>query len=106
MAALFARSQRRRGALGLEFTRADDETALPVAIIVQTTATRFFRSADPVGRRTTSERQMAANCRRRLECQISQPVRDSASILVRAAATEFFSDRGRCPYDRRRDPRR
>ena len=36
---------------GREFTRADDETALPVAIVDQTTATQFFRGADPVGRR-------------------------------------------------------
>ena len=36
---------------GREFTRADDETALPVAIVDQTTASQFFRGADPVGRR-------------------------------------------------------
>jgi predicted permease len=36
---------------GREFTRNDDETALPVAIVDQTTASQFFRGADPVGRR-------------------------------------------------------
>ena len=36
---------------GREFTRADDETALPVAIVDQTTASQFFRGADSVGRR-------------------------------------------------------
>jgi predicted permease len=36
---------------GREFTRADDETTLPVAIVDQTTASQFFRGADPVGRR-------------------------------------------------------
>jgi macrolide transport system ATP-binding/permease protein len=36
---------------GREFTRADDETALPVAIVDQTTASQFFRGADAVGRR-------------------------------------------------------
>jgi predicted permease len=36
---------------GREFTRNDDETALPVAIVDQTTASQFFGSADPVGRR-------------------------------------------------------
>jgi len=36
---------------GREFTRADDETALPVAIVDQTTASQFFRGTDPVGRR-------------------------------------------------------
>ncbi|PYR14719.1 MAG: permease, partial [Acidobacteria bacterium] len=36
---------------GREFTRADDETALPVAIVDQTTASQLFRGADPVGRR-------------------------------------------------------
>jgi putative ABC transport system permease protein len=36
---------------GREFTRADDEAALPVAIVDQTTAAQFFRGADPIGRR-------------------------------------------------------
>jgi putative ABC transport system permease protein len=36
---------------GREFTRADDEAALPVAIVDQTTASQFFRGADPLGRR-------------------------------------------------------
>jgi predicted permease len=36
---------------GREFTRNDDETALQVAIVDQTTASQFFRGADPVGRR-------------------------------------------------------
>jgi predicted permease len=36
---------------GREFTRADDETALPVAIVDQATASQFFRGTDPVGRR-------------------------------------------------------
>ena len=36
---------------GREFTRADDETALPVAIVDQTVASQFFRGDDPVGRR-------------------------------------------------------
>ena len=36
---------------GREFSRADDEAALPVAIVDQTIATQFFRGADPVGRR-------------------------------------------------------
>jgi predicted permease len=36
---------------GREFTRADDETALPVAIVDQTIASQFFRGGDPVGRR-------------------------------------------------------
>jgi predicted permease len=36
---------------GREFTPADDETALPVAIVDQTIAAQFFRGADPVGRR-------------------------------------------------------
>jgi predicted permease len=36
---------------GREFTRADDETALPVAIVDQTTASQFFGGTDPVGRR-------------------------------------------------------
>jgi predicted permease len=36
---------------GREFTRADDEASLPVAIVDQTTASQFFRGVDPVGRR-------------------------------------------------------
>jgi predicted permease len=36
---------------GREFTGADDETALPVAIVDQTVASRFFQGVDPVGRR-------------------------------------------------------
>src|SRR6185436_19725461 len=36
---------------GREFTRNDDETALQVAIVDQTTASQFFRGSDPVGRR-------------------------------------------------------
>jgi predicted permease len=36
---------------GREFTRADDEAALPVAIVDQTIASQFFRGADPIGRR-------------------------------------------------------
>jgi hypothetical protein len=36
---------------GREFTGADDENALPVAIVDQTTASRFFQGIDPVGRR-------------------------------------------------------
>jgi macrolide transport system ATP-binding/permease protein len=36
---------------GREFTRADNETARPVAIVDETTAAQFFRGADPVGRR-------------------------------------------------------
>jgi predicted permease len=36
---------------GREFTRADDEHALPVAIVDQTIQSQFFRGADPVGRR-------------------------------------------------------
>src|SRR5439155_1607375 len=34
---------------GREFTRADAETALPVAIVDQTTASQLSRGADPVG---------------------------------------------------------
>lgn len=36
---------------GREFTRTDDETGLPVAIVDQTIASQFFRGTDPVGRR-------------------------------------------------------
>jgi len=36
---------------GREFTGADDETALAVAIVDQTIASRFFQGVDPVGRR-------------------------------------------------------
>ena len=36
---------------GRDFTRADDEHALPVAIVDQTIGSQFFRGADPVGRR-------------------------------------------------------
>jgi putative ABC transport system permease protein len=36
---------------GREFTRADNETAQPVAIVDETMAAQFFRGADPVGRR-------------------------------------------------------
>ena len=36
---------------GREFTRADDETALPVAIVDEAMAAQFWRGADPVGRR-------------------------------------------------------
>jgi predicted permease len=36
---------------GREFSRTDDEAALPVAIVDQTTASQFFGGADPVGRR-------------------------------------------------------
>jgi predicted permease len=36
---------------GREFTGADDESALPVAIVDQTIAARFFQGVDPVGRR-------------------------------------------------------
>jgi predicted permease len=36
---------------GREFARADDETALPVAVVDETMAAQFWRGADPVGRR-------------------------------------------------------
>jgi predicted permease len=36
---------------GREFTPADNEAGLPVAIVDQTIASRFFRGADPVGQR-------------------------------------------------------
>jgi predicted permease len=36
---------------GRDFTRADNETAPPAAIVNQTMAERFWRGADPVGRR-------------------------------------------------------
>jgi predicted permease len=36
---------------GREFTDADDETSLPVAIVDQTIASQFFRGNDPVGQR-------------------------------------------------------
>jgi hypothetical protein len=36
---------------GREFTRADNETSLPVAIVDETMAAQFWRDADPVGRR-------------------------------------------------------
>jgi macrolide transport system ATP-binding/permease protein len=36
---------------GREFTRADDETALPVAIVNQSMADLYWRGQDPVGRR-------------------------------------------------------
>jgi macrolide transport system ATP-binding/permease protein len=36
---------------GREFTRADDETALPVAIVDEAMAGQFWRGSDPVGRR-------------------------------------------------------
>jgi len=36
---------------GREFTRADDETAAPVAIVDAATAAEFWRDGDPVGRR-------------------------------------------------------
>ena len=38
-------------ASGREFTRADNETAPPVAIVDETMAAQFWRGADPVGRR-------------------------------------------------------
>ena len=37
--------------VGREFTRADDETAAPVAIVDATMAAQFWRDGDPVGRR-------------------------------------------------------
>jgi predicted permease len=36
---------------GREFTRADDETSLPVAVVDQTMAARFWRGGDVLGRR-------------------------------------------------------
>ncbi len=36
---------------GRDFARSDNETALPVAVVNQTMAERFWRGADPVGRR-------------------------------------------------------
>ena len=36
---------------GREFTRADDETAAPVAVVDQATAAEFWRGSDPVGTR-------------------------------------------------------
>jgi len=36
---------------GREFSRADNETSLPVAIVDETMAAQFWRDADPVGRR-------------------------------------------------------
>ncbi|MBZ5596090.1 MAG: ABC transporter permease [Acidobacteriia bacterium] len=36
---------------GREFTRADDETALPVAIVNEAMAAQYWRGQDPVGRR-------------------------------------------------------
>jgi macrolide transport system ATP-binding/permease protein len=36
---------------GREFTRADNETSMPVAIVDDTMAAQFWRGADPVGRR-------------------------------------------------------
>lgn len=36
---------------GQDFTRADNETALPVAVVNQTMAERFWHGADPIGRR-------------------------------------------------------
>jgi predicted permease len=36
---------------GREFSRADNETSLPVAIVDETMAAQFWRGADPVGRR-------------------------------------------------------
>jgi predicted permease len=36
---------------GREFTRADNETAPPVAVVDETMAAQFWRGADPVGRR-------------------------------------------------------
>ena len=38
-------------ASGREFTRADDETVEPVAVVNQTMAARYWRGGDPVGRR-------------------------------------------------------
>jgi putative ABC transport system permease protein len=42
---------------GREFTRRDDEQAPPVAIVDETMAARFWRGADPVGRRVQVEGQ-------------------------------------------------
>jgi predicted permease len=36
---------------GREFTRADNETALPVAVVDETMAAQFWRGADPIGSR-------------------------------------------------------
>jgi predicted permease len=36
---------------GRDFARSDNETALPVAVVNQTMAERFWRGADPIGRR-------------------------------------------------------
>src|SRR5207248_2303750 len=36
---------------GREFTRGDNETSLPVAVVDETMAAQFWRGADPVGRR-------------------------------------------------------
>src|SRR5207245_9133934 len=111
---------------GREFTRADDETALPVAIVDQTTASQFFRGADPVGRRiqvrgkwlqivgvarTAKYRNLLETPRPFLYVPLRQSFSPVAALHVRTAQGPaalapllvreiFIAATARCPTDR------
>ena len=86
---------------GREFTRADSETSLPVAVVDETMTAQFWRGADPVGRRVQVKGQVAAG-RRRLESrEIREPARVTEAVLLHAAATatEFLGGLGAADPD-------
>ena len=79
---------------GREFTRADNETSLPVAIVDETMAAQFWRDADPVGRRLQVKGQVVTGRRRREGGQVPESPGNAATIFLRSAAAEFLGGRG------------
>jgi len=66
---------------GREFTRADNETSLPVAMVNETMARRFWRGQDPVGRRIQVKGQWL---------QIVGVIKDWKNSSLLDPATPFF----------------
>ena len=66
---------------GREFTRADSETAAPVAIVNETMAAQYWRGKDPVGDRVQVKGQWR---------QVVGVARDSKYRSIRETATPFF----------------
>ena len=75
---------------GREFTRADDETAPPVAVVNETMAAQYWRGVDPVGRRVQVRGRWMQVVGVARSGEVPEPARDAEAVLLRAAAPELL----------------
>ena len=87
---------------GREFTRADNETAPPVAVVDETMAAQFWRGGDPVGRRVQVKGQWMQVVGVARTAKYRNLLETPQTLFLCAAAAEFLGGRRRCRFARRR----